>query len=90
MISGWTWKKGAWKMSKKQNVTQKVDKLINNLTVGTKYPRRIYLHQEEWQEFYKIVEPMHITVHGIPLVDLEATKEGFDNILYRGVAICMQ
>lgn len=77
-------------MTNKTNIKQKVDKLINELVIGTKYPRRIYLPQEEWQEFYNTIEPIHITAHGAPLIDLEATKEGFENILYRGIAICMQ
>jgi hypothetical protein len=72
------------------DIRQKVDQLIISKTIGYQLPKRLYLPVREWLELYAVVKPILMEQFGSLLIDENARKDGYENFIYRKVAICLE
>lgn len=70
------------------NWQSKILKIVAARTRGHDLPEKIFLSSKEFEEFFKEVEPVYRERYGAIVQQEKATKEGWDNILYAGVAVC--
>lgn len=52
--------------------------------------RRIFLPIEDYKKFIKEIEPKYKKDYGALVADGEASRDGYENVLYRGVAVCLE
>lgn len=65
-----------------------VDYIINFQRFGKNKPR-IFIDAELYQRFRDEMLPIYKEKYGALIADQEASEEGWDNILYQGLAICL-
>ena len=66
-----------------------VDEMINAQMRGGFTPKKVFLEPRLYLAFLTQIEPWHRGRYGALIVDDAASRGGFDNVLYRGVAICV-
>lgn len=67
----------------------KVNQMINERITPENPRPRIFLPKEEWLAFFKEIEPIYLERYGSIIEDSGAAKDGFDNVQFKGCAICL-
>ena len=67
-----------------------VDRLLDERFAVSRSVEPIFLATDRYAEFMTQVEPIYERLYGSLICQQEAVNAGYDNILYRGVAVCLQ
>lgn len=67
-----------------------VDRLLDERFAVSRSVEPIFLATDRYVEFMTAVEPIYERLYGALICQKEAADAGYDNILYRGVAVCLQ
>lgn len=74
----------------KETPQQKVQRMILERSKASEYCRRLFLPKDEYMEFYRAVEPEYKKQYGAIVAEQEALKDGYENILFDGWAVCCE
>ncbi len=70
-------------------IEQEVSDLINKKATANNPRPRIYLTKNKFELLVDTLEPIYKEKYGALLVDERANLDGYDNILYKGCAVCL-
>ena len=76
-------------MDVKTDAIQIVDEIINSQTRKGVAPKRLFIGPRLYAAFSQAVEPIYREQYGALVMDELALQEGWDNIRYRDIAICL-
>lgn len=73
-------------------ITRQVDQLVTSYATPknfmTNRARRIHLTPEKYIQFLREIEPFYKAKWGSFLTDKKAADEGWENVIYKGMAVC--